>query len=184
MKHFAYESAQSVEQASELLRKGDAVLSAGGTDLTGVLKEKLLPNYPRTVVSLKEIPGMNRIAEEADGLHLGAMATLADIASSGVVRSKWPALADAAYSVATPNLRNTATVGGNICQDVRCWYYRYPDSIGGRVNCARKDGHLCYAMMGENRYHSIFGAMKVCQTPCSHGCPANTDIPAYMEKIR
>ena len=87
MKHFAYESAQSVEQASELLRKGDAVLSAGGTDLTGVLKEKLLPNYPRTVVSLKEIPGMNRIAEEADGLHLGAMATLADIASSGVVRS-------------------------------------------------------------------------------------------------
>ena len=141
MKHFAYESAQSVEQASELLRKGDAVLSAGGTDLTGVLKEKLLPNYPRTVVSLKEIPGMNRIAEEADGLHLGAMATLADIASSGVVRSKWPALADAAYSVATPNLRNTATVGGNICQDVRCWYYRYPDSIGGRVNCARKDGH-------------------------------------------
>ena len=184
MKHFAYESAQSVEQASELLRKGDAVLSAGGTDLTGVLKEKLLPNYPRTVVSLKEIPGMNRIAEEADGLHLGAMATLADIASSSVVRSKWPALADAAYSVATPNLRNTATVGGNICQDVRCWYYRYPDSIGGRVNCARKDGHLCYAMMGENRYHSIFGAMKVCQTPCSHGCPANTDIPAYMEKIR
>ena len=148
MKHFAYESAQSVEQASELLRKGDAVLSAGGTDLTGVLKEKLLPNYPRTVVSLKEIPGMNRIAEEADGLHLGAMATLADIASSSVVRSKWPALADAAYSVATPNLRNTATVGGNICQDVRCWYYRYPDSIGGRVNCARKDGHLCYAKTG------------------------------------
>lgn len=184
MKHFAYESAESIAQASELLRKGNAVLSAGGTDLTGVLKEKLLPKYPETVVSLKDIPGLKHISEQEDGLHLGAMTTLTDIAQSDVVRSKWAALADAAYSVATPNLRNTATIGGNICQDVRCWYYRYPDAIGGRVNCARKDGHLCYAMMGENRYHSIFGAMKVCQTPCSHGCPANTDIPAYMEKIR
>lgn len=184
MKHFAYESAESIAQASELLRKGNAVLSAGGTDLTGVLKEKLLPTYPEKVISLKGIAGLNHIEEKEDGLHLGAMTTLADIADSAVVRSKWSALADAAYSVATPNLRNTATLGGNICQDVRCWYYRYPDSIGGRVNCARKEGHLCYAMMGENRYHSIFGAMKVCQTPCSHGCPANTDIPAYMEKIR
>ncbi len=184
MKHFAYEAAQSVEQASELLRKGSAVLSAGGTDIMGVLKEKLLPEYPQTVVSIKNIPGLDKITVEEDGLHLGATATLANIASSSVVRSHWSALADAAYSVATPNLRNTATIGGNICQDVRCWYYRYPDSIGGRINCARKEGHLCYAMMGENRYHSIFGAMKVCQTPCTHGCPANTDIPAYMAKIR
>ena len=112
------------------------------------------------------------------------MATLADIAASPVVKEGWAALADAAYSVASPNIRNLATVGGNICQDVRCWYYRYPNSIGGRINCARKTGNLCSAMMGENRYHSIFGAAKVCETACTHECPAHTDISAYMELLR
>ena len=184
MKHFAYQSAKSVEEASQLLKAGRAVVSAGGTDLTGVLKEKLLPVYPETVVSLKGIPGLDGIEAKADGLHLGAMATLADIAGSETVKNGWPALADAAYSVATPNLRSTATVGGNICQDVRCWYYRYPDSIGGRIDCARKEGVLCSAMMGENRYHSIFGAAKVSVTPCTGQCPAHTDISAYMEKLR
>ncbi len=86
--------------------------------------------------------------------------------------------------MATPNLRNTATVAGNICQDIRCWYYRYPDILGGKINCARKSGHLCSAMMGENRYHSIFGAAKVCETPCTGKCPAHTDISAYMEMVR
>lgn len=184
MKHFAYEAPKSVAAAEALLKNENAVLSAGGTDLIGVLKEQLLPTYPDKVVSLKDIPELKKIEVKEDGLHLGAMATLKQIAESPIVKDGWAALADAAYSVATPNLRSTATVGGNICQDVRCWYYRYPHSIGGRINCARKEGQLCSAMMGENRYHSIFGAMKVCQTACSHECPAHTDIPAYMAKIR
>ena len=162
----------------------DTVAMGGGTDLLGVLKDGLLPEYPRQVVNLKGIPGLNRIEEREDGLHIGAAATLRDVADSPVVGSRWPALQTAAKSVATPNLRNTATVAGNICQDIRCWYYRYPDILGGKINCARKSGHLCSAMMGENRYHSIFGAAKVCETPCTGKCPAHTDISAYMEMVR
>lgn len=184
MKHFHYVAPSTLDEASRILRSENAVLSAGGTDLVGVLKANLLPNYPDRVVSLKDIPGLTGICEESDGLHIGAASTLADIATSPLVKGGWNALAQAAYSVASPNIRSTATIGGNICQDIRCWYYRYPDAIGGRVDCARKEGHLCSAMMGENRYHSIFGAAKVATTPCTQKCPAGTDISAYMELMR
>ncbi|WP_071434022.1 FAD-dependent oxidoreductase [Angelakisella massiliensis] len=184
MKHFHYTAPESVSEVSRILQSENAVLEAGGTDLLGVLKEHLLPTYPDKVVSMRNVPGLRFIRKEADGLHIGAMTTLDEIASSPVVKEGWNALADAAYSVASPNIRTHATIGGNICQDIRCWYYRYPNSVGGRINCARKEGHLCSAMMGENRYHSIFGAAKVCQTPCTMECPAHTDISAYMEMIR
>lgn len=184
MKNFTYKNPASVEEAVSFLMEPGTVAMGGGTDLLGVLKDGLLPEYPRQVVNLKNIPGLNRIEEQEDGLHIGAAATLRDVADSPVVGSRWPALQTAAKSVATPNLRNTATVAGNICQDIRCWYYRYPDILGGKINCARKSGHLCSAMMGENRYHSIFGAAKVCETPCTGKCPAHTDISAYMEMVR
>ena len=184
MRYHDYVSPESLEEASRLLREDGAVISAGGTDLIGELKGDILTNHPDKVVSLRSVPGLKGIEVKEDGLHVGAMTTLAEIERSELVNSGWKALADAAHSVATPNLRTTATIGGNICQDIRCWYYRYPDQIGGRINCARKDGVLCYAMRGENRYHSIFGAEKVCATPCSGGCPTGTDIPAYMEQIR
>ena len=94
------------------------------------------------------------------------------------------AVAEAAHSVATPIIRNSATIGGNLCQDVRCWYYRYPDSVGGRLMCARKGGDQCYAVQGRNQYHSIMGGMKTGKNSCSSQCPAGTDIPGYMQKIR
>ena len=184
MKNFTYKNPASVEEAVSFLMEPGTVAMGGGTDLLGVLKDGLLPEYPGQVVNLKNIPGLNRIEEQEDGLHIGAAATLRDVADSPVVGSRWPALQTAAKSVATPNLRNTATVAGNICQDIRCWYYRYPDILDGKINCARKSGHLCSAMMGENRYHSIFGAAKVCETPCTGKCPAHTDISAYMEMVR
>lgn len=184
MKDFTYINPQSAEEASRLLMEPDTVAIAGGTDLLGVLKDGLLPNYPERVVNIKAIPGLDCIEEKEDGLHIGAAVTLREISDSGTVKGAWPALADAARSVAAPNLRNTATIGGNLCQDIRCWYYRYPDILGGRIDCARKSGHLCSAMMGENRYHSIFGAAKVCETPCTGKCPAHTDISAYMELVR
>ena len=173
-----------MDEASKLLMDPQAAAMGGGTDLLGVVKDGLLPENPETVVNLKKLPELQGIEEKEDGLHIGAASTLREIAESDTVKAKWPALADAARSVATPNLRNTATVGGNLCQDIRCWYYRYPDILGGKINCARKEGHLCSAMMGENRYHSIFGAAKVCQTPCTNNCPAHTDISAYMELLR
>lgn len=184
MKQFEYVKPSTITQASELLKGDRTVACAGGTDLLDVLRNRLLPEYPDRVVSLKGIEGLDYIREEYGCLHIGAMTTLDTIAGSDLVKEKNRMIAQAAGSVASPNLRNTATIGGNLCQDVRCWYYRYPNSLGGRVNCARKEGHLCSAMMGENRYHSIFGAAKVCTTPCTEGCPAHTDISAYMEMLR
>ena len=184
MKNFGYVTPKTLEEASGLLAQPGAAAMGGGTDLLGVIKDGLLPNPPKTVVNLKKLPELSGLEEREDGLHVGAAVTLAEISENETVKAKWPALADAARSVATPNLRNTATLGGNLCQDIRCWYYRYPDILGGRINCARKEGHLCSAMMGENRYHSIFGAAKVCETPCTGKCPAHTDISAYMELLR
>lgn len=184
MRNFTYVAPQAVEEAARLLKEPGAVAMGGGTDLLGELKDGLLAEYPAIVVNLKKLPGAGEIEVKEDGLHIGAAVTLREVASSDTVKGSWPALAEAARSVATPNLRNTATIAGNLCQDIRCWYYRYPDILGGKINCARKEGQQCLAMMGENRYHSIFGAAKVCETPCTGNCPAHTDISAYMELIR
>ena len=103
MKNFTYKNPSSVEEAVGFLMEPDTVAMGGGTDLLGVLKDGLLPEYPRQVVNLKGIPGLNRIEEREDGLHIGAAATLRDVADSPVVGSRWPALQTAAKSVATPN---------------------------------------------------------------------------------
>lgn len=184
MKNFEYESPISTQEAAELLRKQNAVPMGAGSDLLGVIKSDLLQQEPEVIVNLKKIPELHKLEEKEDGLHIGATVTLKELSDNAFVKEKWPAISEAAYSIATPNIRNTATVAGNICQDVRCWYYRYPNHIGGRINCARKSGNLCSAMMGENRYHSIFGGMKVTKTPCAGRCPSGTDIPGYMEELR
>jgi len=160
MKSFKHVNATTVQQASKLLRegKGKVRLNAGGTDLLAALKDKILPDYPETIVNLKTIPGLDYIREDATGLTLGATAKLADIAQSALVREKYPLLADAVEAVATPNVRNMATIGGNLCQDTRCWYYRYPDQIGGKLVCLRKGGEKCFGLEGDNRYHAIMGA--------------------------
>lgn len=184
MKNFEYESPISTQEAAELLRKQNAVPMGAGSDLLGVIKSDLLQQEPEVIVNLKKIPELHKLEEKEDGLHIGATVTLKELSDNAFVKEKWLAISEAAYSIATPNIRNTATVAGNICQDVRCWYYRYPNHIGGRINCARKSGNLCSAMMGENRYHSIFGGMKVTKTPCAGRCPSGTDIPGYMEELR
>lgn len=183
MKYFEHQDAQTVEEASRAMEQGAKAL-AGGTDLLGVLKDKILPEYPETVVNLKTIAGMDQIEETEEGLTVGANVTLAEIAKSELIREKYPALGQAAGSVASPLIRNQATLGGNLCQDSRCWYYRYPHQIGGRITCARKGGDKCYAFTGENKYHSIFGGMRVHRSACSEKCPAHVDIPQYLEKIR
>jgi NADPH-dependent glutamate synthase beta subunit-like oxidoreductase/CO/xanthine dehydrogenase FAD-binding subunit len=157
---------------------------AGGTDLLGVLKGKLMKEYPETVISLKGIKAADYIKSEDGRMEIGAMTRLVEIAESDKIKADVPMLAEAAYSVATPIIRNVATIGGNICQDVHCWFYRYPHEIGDRYGCMRKGGDECYAIRGDNRYHSIFGGMKANATPCALSCPANTNFPAYMEKLR
>lgn len=187
MKYFEHESALSFDEAVSLLkdtRKGRKVAMAGGSDLVGVLKEQILEEYPETVIDIKTIEGGEYIKEEGGSIEIGALTKLSDIAKSELLNEKAPVLAQSARSVATPLIRNVATIGGNICQDVRCWFYRYPHGVGGRMDCMRKGGKECYAVMGDNRYHSVFGGMKAHMTPCTVQCPANTDIPAYMEQLR
>lgn len=184
MRQFEYTSVTSFEEASAMLAKGNADILAGGTDLINVYKHAILNESPASVVDLKTIPDAAGIVQNEGSITVKALTRLTDVAESSVLQRKAKALADAAHSVATPLIRNVGTIGGNICQDVGCWYYRYPHEIGGRMNCSRKGGATCYALQGENRYHSIYGGMKTHVNPCGKGCPAGTDIPAYMEQIR
>lgn len=164
MNRFKHLSAASVEDAAASLRRlgPTAHVIAGGSDLMGCLKDNLWMETPTAVIDLKTIPGLNAIREDADGLHLGALVTLTRIAESQTVQSGWPGLAEAARRTGSPLLRNMGTIAGNICQQNRCWYFRYPDKIGGRIDCVRKGGQRCLAVPGDHRYHSIFGAVKKC----------------------
>ncbi|MEW6668685.1 MAG: xanthine dehydrogenase family protein subunit M [Thermodesulfobacteriota bacterium] len=173
MRSFTHIRASSVEEACSLLRKykGKAVLNAGGTDLLSTLKTENLPAYPEAVIDIKTIPGLDFITEEPDRVEIGALARLSDMAKAPLLRGSYAVLAEAARSVATPQIRNAATLGGNLCQDVRCWYYRYPRHIGGPVWCLRKGKWPCLAVSGDNRYHAILGGRK-----CFAVCPSDTAV--------
>jgi len=161
MKTFAHIDATTLEGAATALATPKAMAIAGGTDLIGTLKFGVLPEamYPATIVNLKTIPGLDYIKEESGMLKIGAMTRLEDIAKSSVVQAKYAALAQAALATASPHIREAGTIGGNICQLNRCWYFRKKDNF---FFCLRKGGNMCYAMAGENRYHSIFGATAAC----------------------
>ena len=158
-KKFAHVDAGSVDEASSILKAGKAALIAGGTDLLGGLRFEILPDHPETVVNLKTIPGLDYIREEGGLLKIGAMTRIEDIAQDKLIRARYAALAEGAHRTATPHIREMGTIAGNICQHNRCWYFRLPDN---RFNCIRKGGSQCYAVVGDNRYHSIFGAVKSC----------------------
>lgn len=186
MKAFTHLNARTARAASKLLQKyrGRAQLNAGGTDLLAVLKDKILPEYPEAVINIKRIAGLDYIKEDRKGLKIGALARLSEVVRSETVRERYPILAEAAGSVATPTVRNMCTIGGNLAQHVRCWYYRYPHQIGGPIACLRKGGKICNALVGDNRYHSIFGAAPLDSYPCSLNCPVHVDIPSYLDRIR
>jgi NADPH-dependent glutamate synthase beta subunit-like oxidoreductase/CO/xanthine dehydrogenase FAD-binding subunit len=186
MKSFNHIDAKTVNEAVELLKskQGCAKLIAGGTDLLSTLKDKILPAYPETVINIKPIPNLDQISEDGGGLKIGALAKLEAIAHSSLIKEKYQLLAEAAESVATPQVRRMGTIGGNLCQDVRCWYYRYPHSVGGRIFCYLKGGKGCYALTRENQYHSIFGGWRDAPTPCTTACPGGIDIPSYVSQIR
>jgi len=140
MKQFEHVTVSSFEEGARILKegKGKRQAMAGGSDLLGIYKDGILKTHPETVVNLKQIPEFDTL-EETDGwLDIGAGCKLNRIAGDRAVKDLCPALAEAAYSVASPLIRSIGTVGGNICQDVRCWYYRYPDTMGGALDCKRK----------------------------------------------
>lgn len=160
MKEFSYINAKTVDEATSALANGRVLIIAGGTDILGALKEEILPEYPAVLVNLKTIsPSLDYIREEQGMLRVGALTRLADIAASSTVKRRYAALAEAAHRAASPHIREMGTIGGNVCQLNRCWYFR---SSNNRFYCIRKGGSRCYAIGGDNRYHSIFGGVQGC----------------------
>lgn len=147
---FGYVRPTTLAEAAAALASPGARAHAGGTDLLGCLRDGVFA--ADTVVSLGGIPELRGARKNLDGgLILGAMTTLAEVARDPAVSAGYPALADGALSAASPQLRNQGTLGGNLCQRPRCWYYR------GDFHCARKGGDKCYAAEGENQFHCLFG---------------------------
>jgi NADPH-dependent glutamate synthase beta subunit-like oxidoreductase/CO/xanthine dehydrogenase FAD-binding subunit len=180
---FEYVPAGSLQAAEALLREHGkrATVIAGGTDLLGTLKDAIHDTRPELLIGLKPLAALRYVNADAEGVRIGSLTTLADIARHPVIRQTYSLLAEAARSVASPQVRNVATIAGNLCQEPRCWYYRNPENT---FDCLRKGGKTCDALFAENRFHSIFGGMCVNAAPCVNGCPIHNDIPAYMAKIR
>lgn len=126
-----------------------AVVKAGGIDLLDLMKEGILS--PDTLVNLGAVSALDGVAESKKGLRIGAMVTLAHLAVHPLVRLHYPALAEAVGATASPQIRNIATLGGNLLQRPRCWYFR-----AQQFHCLRKGGGHCFALTGENQYHAIF----------------------------
>jgi xanthine dehydrogenase YagS FAD-binding subunit len=156
MRKFKHFSARTIDEAvSALQRYGNrANVIAGGTDILGKMKDSILPTYPEALIDIKNIPGLDFLKEERGVLLIGALTRLEDIGKELLILEKYTALAQAASRTASPHIREMGTIAGNLCQDIRCWYYRNPNN---RFPCLRKGGGRCYAIEGDNRYHSIMG---------------------------
>lgn len=150
MNSFEYLVAEKLDAALAEYGEGKAVLKAAGIDLLDLIKEGVLA--PETVLSIGGLTDFRHIREDEDGVHIGCLTTLADIARNSLLTTKYPVLHQAAAEAATPQIRERATVAGNICQRPRCWYFRQRE-----FHCLKKGGPTCFAVEGENRYNAIFG---------------------------
>lgn len=150
MKEFKWAQPQSIEQVISISAEQRYYLMAGGTDLLDEIKNGIIE--PDVVVDLKSIPDLAYIKGSNGDIHIGAMTRVSELAQDPTIKTNFPVLHEAALSLATPQLRNVGTLGGNLCQRPRCWYYRDP-----QVVCRKKGGSRCYARRGRNRYHAILG---------------------------
>jgi len=182
MKPFDYYKVTTVQQAVDLLAKyqDKAAILAGGSDLLGMMKDRIegpKMKLPQHLVDIKGIKELAYIKEQKTGLKIGAAVTLTGIISSETVRAKYPLLVEAAKQVAVPQIRNVGTLGGNLCQRPRCWYFR------GKLfsDCLRKGGGSCYAQDGENQYHAIMGGDICAMVYPSDMAPALIALDAKAE---
>lgn len=154
MNRFEYVTPKKVSEAVELLQaRGDVRAKAGGTDLVALMKDRIIA--PERLVNLQ---GLDlRAIEVGRTARIGALATIDDVANHPLLQSGFTALAVSAAEAATPQIRNMATVGGNLCQGSRCWYFR-----NDAFDCRKKGGDSCPAMEGENRQHALFANTKCC----------------------
>src|SRR5947209_10578067 len=177
MRAFEYVSPNSRAQAVSLLATtwGNTEILAGGTDLLALMKDDVIT--PKRLVNIKDIKDLHGVSSNPQGLRIGALTTLGDLAEDVSIRKNYPALAEALVEAASPQIRNMATIGGNLCQRPRCWYFRsglglLPKDESGKELVAE----------GENRYHAIFGN----DGPAKFVSPS-TIVPiliAYGAKIR
>lgn len=150
MNAFDYLVAEQFDAALAEYGEGRVALKAGGIDLLDLVKEGV--ERPDTILSIDGLDDFRYIREESGGVHIGCLTSLADIGRSELLKAKFAVLYHAAAEAATPQIRERATVGGNLCQRPRCWYYRQRE-----FHCLKKGGPTCFAVEGENRYHAIFG---------------------------
>jgi xanthine dehydrogenase YagS FAD-binding subunit len=175
VKPFAYVNAANEKEAVAALstERGKVLPLAGGMDLLALMKDYVA--LPDTLVNVKALPGT--IAVPAQGLTMiGSAARLAEVASHAALGAAYPALTAAAREVGTPQIRNSGTIGGNIMQRPRCWYFRNEE-----FHCLKKGGSRCFAVDGENQFHAIFG-----ETPCHIVHPSSLAVPivAYGGRFR
>jgi len=148
--NFTYVRPKSLEEAFKHLSSEGSKVHAGGTDLLGCLRDHVFE--ASKVVSLSSMKNLRGIRKSSQGgMRIGSLTTLREVAGNSDIQKHYTALAQAASEVASPQLRNQGTLGGNICQKPRCWYYR------GEFHCLRKGGEECFALAGENAFHCIFG---------------------------
>jgi len=148
MKAFQYVTATSPASARALVGAEGRYL-AGGMDLLGEMKEYIA--QPPILVNIKALPGLSKIEPGEKAWTFGANVTVAELEDNAELAKTFPGLQQAAAEVGSRQIRNVGTVGGNLAQHSRCWYYRHRDTL-----CLKKGGDLCYARHGENRYHSLF----------------------------
>ncbi len=182
MRPFDYYKVASVAQAISLLSKHQqkSAILAGGSDLLGMMKDRLEGpklKMPEFLIDIKGIKDLSYIKEHKNGLKIGAGTPLSEIVSSDLIAKKYPLLRQAASQVGVPQIRNVGTLGGNLCQRPRCWYFR------GKLfkDCFRKGGNNCYAPGGENRYHAVFGGANCYMVNPSDLAPALIALNARVE---
>jgi xanthine dehydrogenase YagS FAD-binding subunit len=164
MNRFAFVDCTTVEDTLNQLGTGTEV-KAGGIDILDRLKEGL--DQPQKLVNIRNISALRGLEETRNGIRIGPLATLAEVSEHESVKRVYTALADAAGHAATPQIRNAATIGGNLLQRPRCWYLRHAEFL-----CRRKGGEICFAQDGENQYHAIFD-----NHICAIVAPSTTAVP-------
>ena len=166
----------SIDNALQLMARfgKDGWLMAGGQDSLDWFKDRA--KKPTAVIDLNGIAALKGVRETADGLEIGALTTLTEIETNPLIMGNFSVLAAAAGRVASPQIRNVGTIGGNVCQDTRCWYYR------DGLDCYRAGGNKCYAdtPQGVNREHCLFGADRCVAVSPSDTAPALVALDAEM----
>lgn len=177
MKAIRYVSAVSPESAAKLSTANDGRYLGGGIDLLGELKEYLIS--AGTLVDIKNLPGLREIRIEAEKVILGANVTVANLAAHSEIGKLLPGLQEAAADVGSPQIRNVATLGGNLAQHSRCWYYRHRD-----VNCLKKGGSICHARDGASKFSSFISGNPCISPVVSNLGTALTALQASVVILR